>query len=313
MTSWDRVWTPSLPPAYLMIVLVLTISRFAVHCHAAVAPPPPPASPHATLPQLPHHVISASSLFPSLPSSFASTSLSSSPLSSNAADLPVLKVVNCSDQGLTAVPEHLLSDGEAGSIVLDLSHNQLDDLHNKLPVRFGDRIWQLDVSYNEIRQLGRSHVFANLTHVRHLILSGNHFKTLFAGVFRGMKRLESLVSRHGDLKYMDEHAFDGLENLRHLDLESNEIASIYLELFQSILNLHVSQAPASLPSLPPLPHKDHPISFLSNPLSGTKSPAFSLSPLCSLCLRSTRDERKGKGKEKETQAAKVKRGEEDDG
>lgn len=126
--------------------------------------------------------------------------------------------------------------------MIDVSHNRLQDLENKIPVRIADRIWQLDVSYNEIRDLGRNHVFSNLSHARHVILSGNHFKTLFAGVFRGMKRLESLVSRNGDLRYMDEHAFDGLENLRLLDLNSNDIASIYLELFQSILNLHVSHS-----------------------------------------------------------------------
>lgn len=46
--------------------------------------------------------------------------------------------------------------------------------------------------------------------------------------------------KDGQLRYIDEHAFDGLENLRHLNMENNLIASVYLELFQSILNLHVS-------------------------------------------------------------------------
>lgn len=45
---------------------------------------------------------------------------------------------------------------------------------------------------------------------------------------------------NGLLRYIDEHAFDGLENLRHLSLEGNQLSSVYLELFQSILNLHVS-------------------------------------------------------------------------
>lgn len=35
----------------------------------------------------------------------------------------------------------------------------------------------------------------NFTRLRHLDLSGNEFKTLFAGVFRGLKRLETLLMR----------------------------------------------------------------------------------------------------------------------
>ena len=147
-----------------------------------------------------------------------------------------------------------------GANALDLSSNRLSlEVVRKLPSKVGERLLLLDLSRNELRQLSHTsmsggssggHAFANLTHLRHLILSGNRVKTLFAGVFRGLKRLESLVMRDGQLRYMDEHAFDGLENLRLLDLEDNEIASIYLELFQSILNLHVSRHVSSSLLLP---------------------------------------------------------------
>ena len=189
--------------------------------------------PHA-VPVLPSH--HSGSTPP--PASLTPSSASSSSSSSSSSLLGhYVKVVNCSDQGLTSLLDAAIPhDTES----IDLSHNQLNDLHNKVPAAVSEHLLHLDVSFNEIRQLGRGHIFTNFTHLRHLDLSGNHLKTLFAGVFRGMKRLESLIMREGELKYIDEHAFDGLENLRHLDLESNQIASIYLELFQSILNLRVS-------------------------------------------------------------------------
>ena len=148
-----------------------------------------------------------------------------------------VKTINCSGTGLTTVPLPLPLDTES----FIFSHNQLQDLHNQIHGDSLQHLVSLDLSFNSIRELGRGHLFLNFTHLKHLDLSGNHFKTLFAGVFRGMKRLETLIMREGQLKYIDEHAFAGLDNLRHLDLESNLIASVYLELFQSIVNLHVSE------------------------------------------------------------------------
>lgn len=215
-----------------MTVLSLQRTLFQLCCcHSLIAllycHPSPPHATAAILPPLPSSHSQHSSNTPAN----ASVTLSPSSLGH------YVKVVNCSDQGLTSLLDAAIpNDTES----IDLSHNQLNDLHNKIPAAVSEHLLHLDVSFNEIRQLGRGHIFTNFTHLRHLDLSGNHLKTLFAGVFRGMKRLESLIMREGELKYIDEHAFDGLENLRHLDLESNQIASIYLELFQSILNLRVS-------------------------------------------------------------------------
>lgn len=227
-------------------LIILLFIFLLQNCH--------PAAAAALLPSPPHHATLASSS-----SSTSQHHSMNTPTTSAAASWSVtttslghyVKVVNCSDQGLTSLLDAAIPhDTES----IDLSHNQLNDLHNKIPTAVSEHLLHLDVSFNEIRQLGRTgagaggHIFTNFTHLRHLDLSGNHLKTLFAGVFRGMKRLETLIMRQGDLKYIDEHAFDGLENLRHLDLESNQIASIYLELFQSILNLRVSPVPFSLPS-----------------------------------------------------------------
>ncbi len=57
---------------------------------------------------------------------------------------------------------------------------------------------------------------------------------MFAGVFRGLRRLECLVLSDGQLAPM---ASDGREMLNN-----NQLSSIYLELFQSISNIHVSYA-----------------------------------------------------------------------
>lgn len=156
----------------------------------------------------------------------------------------LLKTVNCSSLQLSHVPRGIPGDTET----LLLANNRLADLHDQLPQL--ESLLHLDLSHNQLKQLGRGHIFMNFTHLRYLDLSGNEFKTLFAGVFRGLKRLEALIMREGSLKYIDEHAFDGLENLRTLDMEQNHISSVYLELFQSILNLHVSDS-----GTPPAGHR----------------------------------------------------------
>ncbi|KAI1294870.1 Leucine-rich repeat neuronal protein 1 [Halotydeus destructor] len=144
-----------------------------------------------------------------------------------------LKTVNCSSRGLSSVPRGIMFDAET----LVLSSNRLVDLHEQLPSL--DHLLHLDISNNRLKQLGRGHIFMNFTRLRYMDLSQNEFRTLFAGVFRGLKRLEVLLLTDGSLRYIDEHAFDGLENLRVLDLRGNHITSVYLELFQSILNLHI--------------------------------------------------------------------------
>ena len=146
-----------------------------------------------------------------------------------------LKTVDCSYRGLRAIPKHMAFNTES----LILSHNNLESLYRQLPTHL-DHLYELDVSYNKLRQLGRTHLFINYAHLRRLDLSGNHFKTLFGGIFRGLKRVEWLIMQRGQLRFIDENAFAGLENLQVLDLQANQITSIYLELFQSILNLNVS-------------------------------------------------------------------------
>ena len=134
-----------------------------------------------------------------------------------------------------SIPKHTQS--------LWLSGNRLD-LYSFVSINHHqDHLIELDLSNNSITTLGRSsaHPFLSLVHLRYLNLSSNGFKTLYSGIFRGLKRLERLDINSGQLKYIDEHAFDGLENLQQLNLKDNRISSIFLELFQSIINLHVSK------------------------------------------------------------------------
>uniref|UniRef100_T1K7F6 Ig-like domain-containing protein n=1 Tax=Tetranychus urticae TaxID=32264 RepID=T1K7F6_TETUR len=157
-----------------------------------------------------------------------------------------LRTVDCSLKGLKLstytrgdlnLPEHTQS--------LWLNGNRLNNLFylsSFINPSNPDSLIELDLSHNSISSLGRSsyhHPFSTLTHLKYLNLSANGFKTLYPGVFRGLKRLERLEINSGSLMYLDEHAFDGLENLEQLYLQNNRIGSIFLELFQSIVNLHV--------------------------------------------------------------------------
>ena len=146
-----------------------------------------------------------------------------------------MRTVKCSNASLTSLPKPIPSDTES----LDLSYNSIETLPMDSFTSL-DHLLELNLSRNRLNHTTRGHVFSNLSHLKVLDLSHNNLRQLFAGVFRGLRRLQQISISSCLLKYLDEHAFDGLEVLDHLDLSHNQISSIYLELFQSISNLKAS-------------------------------------------------------------------------
>ncbi|XP_076357721.1 uncharacterized protein LOC143250700 [Tachypleus tridentatus] len=143
----------------------------------------------------------------------------------------VQSMVNCTSCGLQKIPKNIPLQTE----LLFLSDNRLTNLVKQIP--FLPRLLELNLSTNEIKQMGRGSIFQNLTELRLLDLSNNKFRTLFNGVFRGLYKLETLVVTNGHLKFIDEHVFDGMSNLKHLNLRENSIHSLSVEWFYDMMNL----------------------------------------------------------------------------
>ncbi|XP_013786310.2 leucine-rich repeat neuronal protein 1-like [Limulus polyphemus] len=143
----------------------------------------------------------------------------------------VQRMVNCTSRGLHKIPDNIPLHTE----LLFLSENRLTNLVKQIP--FLPRLLDLNLSTNQIKQLGRGSIFQNLTELRLLDLSNNKFRTLFNGVFRGLYKLETLIITNGHLKFIDEHVFDDMSNLKHLNLRENSIHSMPVEWFYDMMNL----------------------------------------------------------------------------
>ncbi|XP_015912738.1 leucine-rich repeat neuronal protein 1 [Parasteatoda tepidariorum] len=142
-----------------------------------------------------------------------------------------LKTTNCTKHRLTSVPEGIPPETNA----LILQSNNLTDLYNQLPPL--NSLLLLDLSHNQIKQLGRGLIFHNFTNLQVLNLSYNDFRTVFNGVFRGIHRLRILVMTHVQIKFIEEHVFDGLRELRRLNLDHNQLNAIFPEWFKELPKL----------------------------------------------------------------------------
>ncbi|GFQ68031.1 leucine-rich repeat neuronal protein 1 [Trichonephila clavata] len=139
--------------------------------------------------------------------------------------------VNCSGLHLERVPQGLPSN----TVTLLLNSNNLTDLYGQLPPL--PSLVQLDLSRNQLKQLGRGLIFHNFSRLQSLDLSHNDFRTVFNGVFRGINQLHTLLMTHGQIKFIEEHVFDGLTQLRKLHLSHNQLNAIFPEWFRELLQL----------------------------------------------------------------------------
>ncbi|GFT92541.1 leucine-rich repeat neuronal protein 1 [Nephila pilipes] len=139
--------------------------------------------------------------------------------------------VNCSGLHLERVPQGLPPD----TATLLLNSNNLTDLYGQLPPL--SSLLTLDLSRNQLKQLGRGLIFHNFSRLQSLDLSHNDFRTVFNGVFRGIHQLHTLLMTHGQIKFIEEHVFDGLTQLRRLHLSHNQLNAIFPEWFRELSQL----------------------------------------------------------------------------
>lgn len=159
--------------------------------------------------------------------------------------------VNCTGQGLSAVPPDLpadtgillLSANRLASLStaaflpltqlqdLDLADNRLAALHTGLPL---PSLRELILSRN---MLGALPALQGLPALTHLAVAHNSLATLAPGAFRAVTRLQDLDLRGNRLQTLPQEAFAGLRALKYLDLSDNLLEELPKELLQDLQKL----------------------------------------------------------------------------
>ncbi|XP_010150083.1 PREDICTED: platelet glycoprotein Ib alpha chain-like [Eurypyga helias] len=156
--------------------------------------------------------------------------------------------VNCTGQGLSAVPPDLpadtgillLSTNHLTSLStvtflaltqlqdLDLSDNTLVSLHTGSPLL---SLKELILSRNA---LGALPALQGLPRLTRLAIAHNSLETLAPGAFRDVPGLQDLDLRGNLLRTLPQEAFAGLRTLKDLDLSDNLLTELPKELLQDL-------------------------------------------------------------------------------
>lgn len=91
----------------------------------------------------------------------------------------------------------------------------------------------LDLGFNQFSTISPS-AWTNLNSLNKLILNGNKLQSLNAGVFSGLKNLESIFLRNmPKLEYIGPRTFTDMKNLRYVELSTNpKLRSIHEDAFK---------------------------------------------------------------------------------
>ncbi|XP_060559026.1 protein artichoke-like [Ruditapes philippinarum] len=98
--------------------------------------------------------------------------------------------------------------------VLDVSHNKLTDIHIRAFNSFSENIYEINIEYNYLTRL-------------------------LAGVFEGMRFLQSAKMANNSISYIEDWTFRDLVNLKKLDLSWNKLSTVTLEMLEGLGSLKV--------------------------------------------------------------------------
>ncbi|VDI79049.1 Hypothetical predicted protein [Mytilus galloprovincialis] len=121
---------------------------------------------------------------------------------------------------------------------LNVSSTELNDLKR---LEFGQfhNLLILDISFNQLTAIPK-HVFRGLTHLKSILLLGNHFlENIYPESFSGLDSLPMISLRENNLYTLIEHTFIGLTNLQSLNLTDNKIKMVEDRSFASLGNLKI--------------------------------------------------------------------------
>lgn len=168
-------------------------------------------------------------------------------------DLPSLSTgleIDCSNQGLTAIPNDLpayttklildnnLISGELGGPTADdlssSSFSSISSFNNNnyylSPLSNLSNLKELSLSNNQITSIN-PRLFNNnqnsLSYLSRLILSSNKIKSLPSSIFKRLNNLSLLDLNSNNLNFIQRWLFNGLHKLQFLDLSNNQITLIH--------------------------------------------------------------------------------------
>ncbi|KAF7494318.1 Putative G-protein coupled receptor [Sarcoptes scabiei] len=140
--------------------------------------------------------------------------------------------INCSDQALSKIPEHI----EDQILRMILKGNQLGlnltlNMFNKL-----DRMHMIDLSENQIQFIPPG-LFRKLWKLRILSLNGNQIRSIREHAFSGLTSLKTLDLSNQRIISLQKNSFNGLRSLKNLDLSNNLLLELYDGVFSGLSNV----------------------------------------------------------------------------
>uniref|UniRef100_A0A182VQ78 Ig-like domain-containing protein n=1 Tax=Anopheles minimus TaxID=112268 RepID=A0A182VQ78_9DIPT len=143
------------------------------------------------------------------------------------------KSADCTNQRLPVVPRELSNELQ----ILDLSHNQIDELPSKtFEAAHQTNLQKLYLRYNSMKRVDRD-AFRNLTILIELDMANNNLTALEAGVFDDLTKIRVIILNNNQIERIDNSLFKGLQYLTKVHLRSNRLVRIALSSFINVPNL----------------------------------------------------------------------------
>nr|XP_043879906.1 asporin [Solea senegalensis] len=169
------------------------------------------------------------------------------------------RVMQCSDQGLIAVPEKIPED----TVLIDLQNNDITEIKEN-DFKGLHKLYGLFLINNKISKI-HPKAFKNMDHLRLLYLSYNLLTEIPANL---PPNVIEIRFHENKINRVQKDAFKGLRKLHVLELGANPLANSGIELgaFNGLSTLYIGIAEAKLTAIP----KDFPSSITEMSLDYNK-------------------------------------------
>ncbi|ETN61871.1 kek1 [Anopheles darlingi] len=143
------------------------------------------------------------------------------------------KSADCTNQRLPDVPRDLSNELQ----ILDLSHNQIDELRSLTFVGAHQmNLQKLYLHNNAMKRVDRD-AFRNLTILIELDLANNNLTELQPGTFDDLTKLRVILLNNNQIERLEPNLFRSLSFLTKINLRSNRLVRIGINVFVAVPNL----------------------------------------------------------------------------
>uniref|UniRef100_A0A8B9HXP9 Slit homolog 1a (Drosophila) n=2 Tax=Astyanax mexicanus TaxID=7994 RepID=A0A8B9HXP9_ASTMX len=141
-------------------------------------------------------------------------------------------VVDCSNQRLTKIPEHI----PASTTELRLNNNEITSLEATGAFKTLTQLKKINLSNNKISEI-EDGVFEGASSVNELHLTANQLDSVRSSMFKGLEGLRMLMLRNNRISCIHNSSFTGLYNVRLLSLYDNQLTTITPGAFDTLQTL----------------------------------------------------------------------------